>query len=84
MPPLRELCGTVGGHPAYPYPVLCSGPIQGQVNGLHKEILLEFDPPPLAMLLLNLCSKSNQNFCNFLLDCSTLPEIILATQIHEP
>ena len=39
-------------------------------------------PPTLSTLLLNLCSKTNKNFCNFLLDCSTLPEIISASQIH--
>ena len=39
-------------------------------------------PPTLSTLLLNLCSKTNKNFCNFLLDCSTLPEIISPSQIH--
>ena len=40
--------------------------------------------PPLASLLLNLCSKTDKTLCNFLLDCSTLPEVISATQIHGP
>ena len=41
-------------------------------------------PFALATLLLNLCSRNNKNFCNFLLDCSTLPEVISASQIHGP
>ena len=42
-------------------------------------------PNELAALLLNLCAPPYpQNFCNFLLDCSTLPEVISAAQTHGP
>ena len=41
-------------------------------------------PPVLAVLLLQLCSNLHPTFCNFLLDCSTLPEIISASQLHGP
>ena len=36
--------------------------------------------PAIRNLILTLCVPSNPNFVQFLLDCSCLPEVILATQ----
>ena len=37
-------------------------------------------PHEIRALLLLLCSPSHNKFCSFLLDCSTLPEVISASQ----
>ena len=47
-----------------------------------------FIPYQLRVLLLHLCSPSHPSFCSFLLDCSTLPEVISVSQrmgqvVHE-
>ena len=38
--------------------------------------------PPIFDVITNLCIPSNPNFVQFLLDCSVLPEVILAKQVH--
>ena len=37
--------------------------------------------PPLTDIITTLCIPKNPNFIQFLLDCSVLPEVILATQV---
>ena len=38
--------------------------------------------PAITQLILNHCTPASQDFCQFLLDCSTIPTVIKATQIH--
>ena len=38
--------------------------------------------PPIAQLIIELCTPTSPTFCQFLVDCSTIPDVIHATQIH--
>ena len=38
--------------------------------------------PPIAHLITEHCTPSSPTFCQFLLDCSTIPDVLLATQTH--
>ena len=38
--------------------------------------------PHIAQLISEHCSPSSSTFCQFLVDCSTIPDVILATQTH--
>ena len=38
--------------------------------------------PVLKSLVLHFCQPSHPQFCQFLLDCSVLPDVILAKQMH--
>ena len=38
--------------------------------------------PIIRNLILNHCSPASPNFCQFLLDCSSLPDVILEAQQH--
>ena len=40
--------------------------------------------PSIAHLITNLCTPSSPDFCQFLIDCSTIPAVILATQTQGP
>ena len=46
------------------------------------EFTLDFsaDNPEAASLLTVFCNPANPHFCQFLVDCSVLPEVILAYQ----
>ena len=54
---------------------------------MHRDKLYQYTmdfsfklPSDLSFLLLQLCSPSHPLFCNFLLDCSTIPSVISAVQ----
>ena len=38
--------------------------------------------PSITQLILYLCTPTSENFCQFLLDCSTIPAVIKAAQMH--
>ena len=38
--------------------------------------------PDLSGIILNFLKITNSNFCQFLIDCSILPEVVRATQLH--
>ena len=38
--------------------------------------------PPVRKLVHQFCHSTNPQFCQFLLDCSVLPPVILAAQLH--
>ena len=53
-----------------------------------REKLLRFtltyceNNPIIKQLVLPLCQPTHPNFCQFLLDCSVLPQVILSHQLH--
>jgi hypothetical protein len=61
-------------------------------HGLHqtREKLVDFtikyskSVPVIADLILNLSTPTNPDFCQFLLDCTSLQQVIQATQKHGP
>ena len=38
--------------------------------------------PEISTLVVQFCQPTNPDFCQFMLDCSVMPEVILATQVH--
>ena len=65
--------------------ILCACPALNS----HRNGLLSFTsnfasrlPFSYAQLLLQLCDPSNNSFCDFLLDCSSFPEVISLEQEH--
>ena len=52
---------------------------------LHYTLLsLPQYTPEVQQILQNFCDPSSQQFCDFLLDCSSIPSVITASQIYGP
>ena len=49
-----------------------------------KDFTLQYSNsvPAIAQLIITHCTPSSPNFCQFLVDCSTIPDVILATQTN--
>ena len=49
-----------------------------------KDFTLQYSNsvPAITQLIITHCTPSSPNFCQFLVDCSTIPDVILATQTN--
>ena len=72
---------TGGRSPPHPVFLLWLGLHQRETCEIHPG-LLHNSAPVLNDLVTSLCKPQNPNFIQFLLDCSCLPEVILAAQEH--
>ena len=47
----------------------------------YNEVFIrKLELPEIGPLIKQLCSPNNKNFCQFLIDCSSLPQVILLAQ----
>ena len=60
----------------------CPGlaPTRGKLVRFTSDYCSHF--PPISDIVSTLCIPTNPNFIQFLLDCSVLPQVILATQVY--
>ena len=50
----------------------------------HTSHQIKTLPQPISSLLQKYCDPGSENFCQFLLDCTVLPDIISAAQAYSP
>ena len=60
----------------------CSGLAPVREKLVNFTIKYSKNVPAISELVLNLSNPTNERFCQFLLDCSCIPEVIEAVQLH--